>query len=81
MLLREDWVCCFLNLRTLDTFGNCQRSVFLIGIYPNIHKITNLSGNLETSEKFLKCQVTSILPLISFPLTKRLRFDLQNSKT
>ena len=30
------------TLKALDTFGNCQRPVFLLGVYQHMHKITNL---------------------------------------
>ena len=32
---------CFI-LKALDTFGNCQRPVFLLGVPQHMHKITNL---------------------------------------
>ena len=31
-----------LNLKTVDTIGNCQRPVFSLGISQRMHKITNL---------------------------------------
>ena len=30
------------GLKTLDTFGNCQRPVILLGVSQRMHKITNL---------------------------------------
>ena len=30
------------GLKTLDTFGNCQRPVFSLGVSQHMHKITNL---------------------------------------
>ena len=35
-LYQWDW------LKTMGTFGNCQRSVFLLGVSQQMHKITNL---------------------------------------
>ena len=32
----------FKCLKTLDTIGNCQRSVFSLGVSQHVHKITNL---------------------------------------
>ena len=32
----------FGGLKTLDTFGNCQRPVFSLGVSQYMHKITNL---------------------------------------
>ena len=29
-------------LKALNTFGNCQRPVFSLGVSQNLHKITNL---------------------------------------
>ena len=29
-------------IKTLDTFGNCQRPVFSLGVSQHEHKITNL---------------------------------------
>ncbi len=31
-----------IDLKTLDTFGNCQRPVFSLGVSQHMHKITNL---------------------------------------
>ena len=31
-----------LGLKVLDTFGNCQRLVFSLGVFQHMHKITNL---------------------------------------
>ena len=30
------------SLKTLDTFGNCRRPVFSLGVSQHMHKITNL---------------------------------------
>ena len=30
------------RLKALNTFGNCQRPVFSLGVSPNMHKLTNL---------------------------------------
>ena len=54
---------CFI-LKALDTFGNCQRPVFLLGVPQHMHKITNLrkiwlnwslnlQGNNERRKKHL----------------------------
>ena len=32
----------FVKLKTLDTIGNCQRSVFSLGVSQHMHKTTNL---------------------------------------
>ena len=32
----------FRYLKALDTFGNCQRTVFSLGVFLHMHKITNL---------------------------------------
>ena len=36
------WPLNFLQLKTLDTFGDCQRPVFSLGVSQLMHKITNL---------------------------------------
>ena len=55
-----------MSLKTLDTFGNCQRLVFSLGVSQHMHQITNMlkfgcqSCKRIMEEKYTSCVLSKL---------------------
>ena len=43
-----------INLKTLDTIGNCRRPVFSLGASQHMHKVTNLYKNFVLAQSVVE---------------------------